>query len=139
MPYISERRLLLSVLQQQCVLAFIDDDEELFEELSDLFLLINTSRFINTRTRQPRSSDFLLNCLHLQHAIDAVERAPPDLSEPKHLSANLCSLASCSCPLASRSQWQWFSGNLKLLTFRRGCRDGLLVFGPSGRSPSAGR
>ncbi|KAL6572926.1 hypothetical protein OROHE_002402 [Orobanche hederae] len=63
MPKISDRRLILSVLEQQMAMAIaIHEDDDLLEDFCDAYVLINNSRYMNTRVRSPRSTEFLLSC-----------------------------------------------------------------------------
>ncbi|KAL6574682.1 hypothetical protein OROMI_011967 [Orobanche minor] len=63
MPKIADRRLVLSVLEQQMSIATkIDEDDDILEELRDAFISINNSRYLNNRVRSPRSTEFLLDC-----------------------------------------------------------------------------
>ena len=61
MPYTSERQALLSDLTKVTAFAFLDDDEELLDDVSQLYMLANLSCYIHNRQPQYRSHDFFLN------------------------------------------------------------------------------
>ncbi|KAL6566634.1 hypothetical protein OROMI_015038 [Orobanche minor] len=63
MPKIYEWRLILSILEQQMAMAIaIQGDDDLLENFCDAYVLINNSRYMNTRVISPHSTEFLLSC-----------------------------------------------------------------------------
>lgn len=61
MPKISDRRLVLSVLEQEMAVV-MDEDDDMFDDLWDAYVLLNNSRYLNDRVKSPRSTEFLLDC-----------------------------------------------------------------------------
>ena len=61
MPYISEHQVLLSDLTKVTAFAFLDDDEELLDDISQLYMIANFSCYIHNHQPQYYSHDFFLN------------------------------------------------------------------------------